>query len=106
MLVEPSAPTHRFLDAQNISLQSISIILMAVDVASTHRALQVPGAHESNPLAQSQGALISLKVAGAAAGLGIAYMMHKSGHHKAEKLIPVIFGVPSGLAAVHNFGIH
>jgi hypothetical protein len=33
-------------------------------------------------------------------------MMHKTGHHKAERLIPLMFGVPSGIAAIHNFGIH
>jgi len=40
------------------------------------------------------------------AGLGIAYVMHRSGHYKAERVIPMIFGVPSGLAALHNSGIH
>jgi hypothetical protein len=106
MIVEPTAPVHRFLDGKNIGLQSVGILLMALDVASTQRALQVPGTHEANPLAQSQGALISLKVAGAGAGLGIAYFLHRTGHHRAERLVPVILGMPSGVAAVHNFGIH
>jgi len=33
-------------------------------------------------------------------------MMHRSGHHRAERAIPIIFGLPSGIAAAHNFGIH
>ena len=106
MLVEQHPAVHHFFDAKNICLQSLSIIAMAADVASTHQALQVPGTREVNPLAQSQGALIGLKVAGASAGLGIAYMMHRTGHYKAARLIPVIFAVPSGIAAIHNFGIH
>ena len=106
MFVEKPAPEHHFLDGKNIGLQSLSILLMVADVASTHQALKIAGTHEVNPLAQSQAALISLKVAGAGAGLGIAYMMHKTGHHKAERLIPLMFGVPSGIAAIHNFGIH
>jgi len=106
MLVEPTAPAHHFFDAKNICLYSISIIAMAADVTSTHKALKVPGTREANPLAKSQGALISLKIAGTGAGLGIAYVMHRSGHYKAERVIPMIFGVPSGLAALHNSGIH
>ena len=105
MLIQPTAPVHHFLDAKNICLQSLSIIALAADVASTHQALKVPGAREMNPLASSQGALISLKIAGAGAGLGIAYMMHRTGHYKAERVIPAIFGAPSALAAMHNFGI-
>ena len=106
MLVEQPAPVHKFLDAKNFCVQSINMIMLAADVASTHQALQVPGATEMNPLAKSQGALIALKIAGVGAGFGIAYMMHKSGHHKAERLIPLFLGVPSGIAAVHNAGIH
>jgi hypothetical protein len=106
MLVEPAAPVHHFFDAKNIYLQSLSIVAMAADVASTHEALKVPGAHEANPLAHSQAALICLKVAGAGAGLGMAYMMHKTGHYKAARSIPLIFGLPSGFAAIHNSGLH
>jgi len=106
MVVESPAPVHRFLDAKNIGLQSLNALIMAADMASTHRALQVPGTRELNPLSRSQGTLIYLKVAGAGAGLGIAYMMHRTGHHKAERLIPLILGVPSALAAAHNAGIH
>jgi hypothetical protein len=106
MLLEQPAPVHRFLDAKNFCVQSINVILLAADVASTRRALQVPGTSEMNPLAQSTGALIALKIAGVGAGFGIAYMMHKSGHHKAERIIPLFLGVPSGIAAVHNAGIH
>lgn len=106
MVVESPVLVHRFLDAKNISLQAFDVLIMAADVASTNRALQVPGTREMNPLSRSQGALISLKVAGVGAGIGIAYLMHQSGHHKAERMIPLIFGVPSALAAAHNAGIH
>ena len=104
--VEPSNPPHHFFDAKNVCLQSMSILGMAADVASTHRALEVPGTRELNPLTRSQGDLIALKLVGLGAGLGIAYMMHRSGHHKVERAIPLVLGVPSALAAAHNYGIH
>ncbi len=106
MITEPPPSVHRFLDARNIGLQAINIAIMAADIASTKRALQVPGAREANPLTGSQGGILALKIAGVGAGLGVAYMMHRTGHHKAERVIPVIFGAPSALAAIHNAGIH
>jgi hypothetical protein len=105
-VVEPAAPVHRFLDAKNLGLQSINILIMAADIASTRRALQTPGAREANPLAGSQGALLALKIAGVGASLGIAYMMHRSGHHTIERVIPAILGGPSAIAAIHNVAIH
>ena len=101
-----SAPVHRFLDARNLSLQSVSLVMLAADVASTHRALRVPGTHEINPLSGSEGSLISLKLAGAGAGQGISYLLHRTGHHSAERLVPALLGIPSGIAAAHNAGIH
>jgi hypothetical protein len=97
---------HRFLDGQNVALHTLSSIIMAADIATTRQALQVPGTSEANPLMKSQGGMIALKMASVGAGLGIAYMMHKSGHHKAERLIPLFLCVPSGIAAAHNAGIH
>ena len=104
--VASPAPRHRFLDSQNVTMLAISAIIMAADVATTKRALQVPGAYEANPLTRSPGALISLKVAGVGAGLGLAYALHKSGHHKAERLVPIFFSLPSAVSAAHNAGVH
>jgi len=105
-VVRTPAPVHKFLDGQNVALHAFNVIIMAADIATTRRALQVPGAVEANPLMKSQGAMISLKIASVGAGLGIAYMMHKSGHHKAERLVPMFLGIPSAVAAAHNAGIH
>lgn len=97
---------HRFFDRRSVAIHTVSMIMMEADVLTSVRALQAPGTREANPMAQGQAALISLKIGGAAAGLGIAYAMHRTGHHKAERIIPLIFGLPSGIAAIHNAGIH
>ena len=102
MVVTQPAPVHHFWDTANVGLQAIGAALLAADVATTQRALQVPGTHEMNPLAQSQGALMALKVAGFGAGIGLSYMLHRSGHHKIERIIPLIMGIPSGVSAAHN----
>jgi hypothetical protein len=102
----PPSQTHRFLDTKNLGLFSLDAVLMAADLATTRRALEVPGAREANPLMRSPGGAIAMKAGAFGAGMGIAYMLHKSGHHRAERIVPLILGVPSGLAAVHNAGIH
>jgi hypothetical protein len=102
----PPSAAHHFLDARNISILSINAMIMAADIATTRRALQVPGAHEANPLMRNQGAAIAMKTATVCGGIGLAYMLHKSGHHKAERFVPLFMGVPSAIASVHNAGIH
>jgi hypothetical protein len=106
VIQSPPSPQHRFLDARNLSILSINAMIMAADIATTRRALQVPGAHEANPLMRNQGAAIAMKVGVVGAGMGIAYMLHKSGHHRAERILPLFIGVPSAIASVHNGGIH
>lgn len=105
-VIQSPPPVHRFLDSKNIGLQALNVAIMAADLATTRRALQLPGTHEANPLMQSPGAMVSVKLAAVGAGLGISYLMHRSGHHRAERFVPIIFGIPSGVAAIHNAGIH
>jgi hypothetical protein len=104
-VIQPPTPVHRFLDRQNVVLYTLHALVLTADIATTRRALRVPGAYEANPLMKSEGASIALKAASFGAGLGVAYMLHKSGHHKAERLVPTFLGIPSAIAAVHNAGI-
>ena len=104
--VRQPASVHKFLDGLNVTMFGISAAMMAADIATTNRALQVSGSHEANPLAQSPASLYALKVAGFGAGLGLAYVAHKTGHHKAERIVPLILGITSGVAAAHNAGIY
>jgi len=106
LVVQPTAPAHKFLDGTNVAIQSISAIMMAADIVTTNRAREVPGTRELNPLTQSPAARYGLKFAAFGAGLGISYLMHRSGHHKMERIVPVFFGIPSGVAAADNVGIH
>ena len=80
--------------------------MMAADLITTHQALKVPGAREANPLAQSEGARFALKFAGLGAGMGISYALRRSGHYKAAQFVPILIGIPSFAAAIHNSRIH
>ena len=106
VLVERPVPVHKFLDGPNALMHGLSALMMVADVATTNRALDVPGTRELNPLGQSPAARYSLKCAGLGASLALSYAMHRTGHHKAERIIPMLFGIPSAVAAAHNAGIH
>ena len=79
--------------------------MMAADIITTQQALQVPGTREANPLGQSGGARYALKFAGFGAGIGISYALHRTGHYKAARIVPMIIGVPFLAAALHNASI-
>jgi hypothetical protein len=101
----PSLPP-KFFTRTRIFTLSVGAAMMAADIITTHQALQVPGAREANPLGQSEGARYALKFAGFGAGVGISYALHRTGHYKAARWVPMIIGVPSFAAAIHNSGIH
>ncbi len=101
-LVEAPAPSHKFFNRANLALFGLSALIMVADVSTTRRALQTPGRRELNPLAQSPAQLDVLKFAGLGAGLGIAYMLHRQGHCKAERFVPVLVALPSAGAVVHS----
>ena len=96
------APSHKFFNRANLALFGISALIMVADVSTTRRALQTPGTRELNPLAQSPTQLDVLKFAGLGAGFGIAYMLHRQGHCKAERFVPVLVALPSAAAALRS----
>ena len=95
----------QFFNKAEIVTLSFSAGLMAADIITTNQALHRPGAYEANPLGQSAASRYALKVAGCGAGLGISYAMYRTGHYKAARVVPLILGVPSGIAAIHNVGV-
>lgn len=101
-------PVHapKFFSKTRIIALSFGAAMMTADVLSTREALKVPGAHEANPLGQSAGARYALKFAGMGAGIGISYALNRTGHYKAARVVPMIIGIPSVAAAIHNAGIH
>lgn len=103
-----SAQDHKLFDWKNVALQGVNIAAQTADFVSTDRALQIPGTREANPLMQSQSARVAVKVSAVAlCGLSavLAAKLHSSGHHRLERVLPLIYAAPSAAAAAHNFSI-
>ena len=104
LLALPSAAqsSHRFLDRTNLLLHGANITAQGLDFYSTEQAINRPGIREVNPFGQSRRGRIVLKSVGIAAPVGLSYLLHRAGLHKAERIMPIVFAVPSGIAAGLN----
>jgi hypothetical protein len=102
----PEAPSqHRFWDRQNRFLFSTVAIFSASDFAVTHMNL-ANGGRELNPMvrpfAGSTGALAANFVGQTAGVVAVSYFLHKTGHHKLERLAPVANIASSAFAVAYG----
>jgi hypothetical protein len=105
--VRLAAEEHTFWDAKNTALFATVAAFSAADFAVTRDNLS-HGGRELNPLtrpfAGSTAGLATNFVAETAGVIGVGYMFHRTGHHKLERLTPIVnfgmsaFAVSYGLA--------
>jgi hypothetical protein len=102
--VLPNAPSHRFWTPENKVEVGILTGLVAADAITTQRGLN-QGLREANPIMRpfvTRGALgeaagCSL---GFGAGVGFVYLLHRTGHYKAERVaMRLIVGDEVGFVA-------
>jgi hypothetical protein len=102
----PEAPSqHRFLDGKNRFLFSTVAMFSGADFAVTHMNL-ANGGRELNPMVRpftgSTGAL-AVNFAGQTAGVvAVSYLLHKSGHHRLERMVPVANIASSAFAVAYG----
>jgi hypothetical protein len=98
----PEAPSHRrFWDRENTLLFAGTLLTSAGDFVVTRNNLQ-GGGQELNPIARvfsgSTAGLVA-NFAGETAGVtGLSYFFHKTGHHRLERLAPMVNMAASGYA--------
>jgi hypothetical protein len=89
----PEAPgQHSFLDGKNRFLFATVAAFSGADFGVTHMNL-ANGGRELNPMVRpftgSTGALAVNFVGQTAGVVAVSYLLHKSGHHKLERLAPI-----------------
>lgn len=89
----PEAPSqHSFWDGKNRFLFSTVAVLSGADFAVTHMNL-ANGGRELNPMVRpftGSTPALAANFAGQTAGvIAVSYLLHKSGHHKLERMAPV-----------------
>lgn len=92
--VKPGLPPHKFLDLKNSLAIGAFGTALAADSYSTQRGLAYPQVHEVNPLARpfvsSPGGQVAYSSAGFALFAGGMYLVHRTGHHRIERVAPWI----------------
>jgi hypothetical protein len=89
-LTLPEAPSHKFFDHPNTAAFATLGGLIAVDAVATQRLTNSGVAHEANPLwrplvKQGWQGEMAASALGYSAALGVAYTLHKTGHHRMER---------------------
>lgn len=95
-LPETPAP-HKFWDKENTALFATVAAFSAADFAVTRDNLS-HGGRELNPLTRpfsGSTAGLAANFAGETVGvMGVSYLFHKTGHHRLERLTPIVnFGM-------------
>jgi len=102
----PEAPRqHKFWDTENRLLFTAAAASAGADFAVTHANLQ-RGGQELNPMTRifsgTTGGL-AVNFAGETAGVvGLSYFFHRTGHHRLERVVPMINIGASAVAVTYG----
>ena len=92
-IAPPSPSEHKFWDRKNRILFAAVTALDATDFAVTRTNLQ-SGGRELNPISRFFGrstAGLAVNFAGETAGvIAVSYFLHRTGHHKLERIISTV----------------
>ena len=100
-------PTHRFWDKTNILLFSGVAAFRGLDYAST-RNMQARGREEillPDDVVNNSAGFASLEAAATATSVGISYLMHRTGHHKAERWISIVHISVTAFGGGRNYAL-
>ena len=104
---DSKAKPHQFFDRTNILLFSGVAVSRTLDYASTRNML-ARGREEKlipDDVVYSTAGFASLEVAGAATSIGIAYLLHRTGHHKLERWISIGHIGVTSFGAARNYAL-
>jgi len=107
VLPEAPASQHRFWDRTNILLFSGVAVFRGLDYAST-RNMQARGREEillPDDVVNNSAGFASLEAASAATSVGIAYIFHRTGHHKLERWISIGHISVTGFGVARNYAL-
>ncbi len=97
--------THRFWDKTNLELFSGVAAVRAFDFTSTQH-FRERGHNEvllSNSIVDNKPLYASIEGAGVAASIGLAYYLHRTGHHRLERWTSIVHIGVASVGDVHNY---
>jgi hypothetical protein len=103
----PSPRRHTFWDRNNRILFAGIAVMRALDYAST-RNMQARGREEillPDDVVNNSAGFAALEAAGAATSVGLAYLMHRTRHHKVERWISIVHIGVAGFGDARNYAL-
>jgi hypothetical protein len=108
----PDAPKakidHSFFDKKNVALMAVSAAAISADGWTT-RQNNIDGFSEINPVARpfvhSNGKAALYFGSSQAAIIGGMYLLHRTNHHKLERILPLVAAGVEGFWTAHNVGL-
>ena len=101
------ATVHRFWDRENDLLFAGVAGARALDYSSTLN-MRRRGRQEillTDSVVDNHGLFAGIEVSGVALSVGVAYALHRTGHHKLERWVSIVhIGVATG-GAIRNYGL-
>jgi hypothetical protein len=99
-------PAHRLFDRTNLLLIGVSLLGQSADMITTQR-FHSHGIQEGDPLARpwvnkGWGGQIGLAVLYNSAQIGVMFSLHKMGHHRVERLVPLVAGTEGAYRGYRN----
>jgi hypothetical protein len=99
-------PAHRFFDKTNLLLIGVSLLGQSADMITTQR-FHSHGIQEGDPLARpwvdkGWAGQIGLAVIYNGAEIAAMYGLHKMGHHRVERLVPLVTGSEGAYRGYRN----
>ncbi|MCL5006207.1 MAG: hypothetical protein M1404_06700 [Acidobacteria bacterium] len=97
--------THRFFDRTNLMLFAGVAAVRALDFTSTEH-FRHNGHNEvllTNSIVDNKPLFAGIEVAGAAASIGLSYLLHRTGHHKLERWVSLVHIGAGAVGDIHNY---
>lgn len=98
---------HKFWDAENVGLFAGVAVARALDFTSTHHFRE--RSHNEilldNQIVDNKPLFAGIEAAGTAASIGIAYWLHRTGHHRAERWVSMVHIGVGAFGDIHNYGL-
>jgi hypothetical protein len=99
-------PAHRFFDKTDVLLMTVSLLGQSADMITTQR-FHSHGFQEADPFARpfvdaGWGGQIGLAAINNGLEIGVMYALHKMGHHRVERLVPLVVGAEGAFSGYHN----
>ena len=98
---------HSFWDGENIGLFAGVAAVRALDFTSTQH-FRERGHNEillTNSIVDNKPLFAAIEVAGTAASIGVAYLLHRKGHHRAERWVSIVHIGVAAFGDILNYGL-